>query len=666
MAAPSRASIEALIEGDVSGQVAVGDNIVQISNVHGGVVNVGAVRAPPVVRRRAADELHAAKPASALVGRGPELEAVLSALRAGQTVEVHGPPGVGKTTLVKHATSRPEVPAGGVVYRRARRQTLDDVLQALFEAFYEFDAGMPVKPVGGQLRAYLAAVAAVVVLDDLELDREDLQELIGIAPSCRFVVAAERACLFGEGLTFALAGLAEAEALAFVADQLGHPLEGDELQAAQQLWQRVDGRPLGLIQAAGRAREERRSLVDVLAEPGSGGGGLNEAEQRVLTALAAVDGAALERGRVASLAGLGDATEVLASLQRRGLVQSHSPSYSLTTPAVATKADVAAVLDDFRRVGGTELDAALALLEVASRHGLWDGVLRLASATDTAMALSGRWGTWERALTLSGQAAAAIGDRPAEGRAQHQLGVRALCLGDTGAARNHLAGAVRIRRAVGDDDGATISQYHLDLLGGSPPGDGRDERPSDGGPEPARRGRGRGRFLAGAAAVAVLVAGGVTALAVKPWETTTSTTVTGPVVTGPTPSSTTTTARTTSTTIAGISGVYRGAVTVIGDPGKHEDVVPARTWTVLQPRGSTDVELSDIFVRLVLKGSIEAPGKSFVASGTGVVASRPGVFVSFSGTVTARDGVKGTLTVGGNKTLADGQTISFSVDLRKV
>lgn len=653
MTAAARASIEALIEGDVSGQVAVGDNIVQISNVHGGVVNVGVAPVTPTVRRRGPEQLLPPKPSGALLGRGAELDSVVSALRAGQTVEVHGPPGMGKTTLAKHAGADPDIGQPAVVYRRARRQTLDDVLQVLFEAFYEADAGVALKPVGGQLRQYLAVAAAMVVLDDLELDREDLQELIGIAPSCRFLVTAERASLFGEGLTFALRGLGEDDALALVATTLGRALAGTELEAAKALWRQVDGRPLDIIQEAGQARDEQRSLSPAAPT----GGALSEADHRVLSVLAAVDGEALGRDRVIAASGVDDAAAVLASLERRGLVQSHSPSYSITTAFVPSTAAVAQLLDEFSYRSEPELDVALALLEVASRHGLWQGILRLAAATDTAMAVSGRWGTWERALTIAGQAAAQLGDRTAEGRVQHQLGVRAFCLGEEAAARVHLGEAVRIRRAVEDAAGAAISQYHLDLLGGAPPPDRPDQPPPERGPEPSARPRpGRGRLLAGVAGVAVLAAVGVGAVVVRPWDSSSPTTTVTTVTTA------TTVGRTTTTALINVSGTYTGSVTTATTTRETAAVKPTQTWLVTQK--ATTIEIARVFPGVTLTGRLTANGARFVASGEGTVASRDKVSVSFDGTITG-DRAVGTLTVGANGALLGGRSITFSVDLKK-
>jgi hypothetical protein len=81
------------------------------------------------------------------------------------------------------------------------------------------------------------------------------------------------------------------------------------------------------------------------------------------------------------------------------------------------------------------------------------------------------------ALETGLAAAVAAGDVAGEAWAAHQLGSRALGLGDRATATDRLSQAIRLRESIHDDAGLQASRHNLGLAGGGgePPG------PSDGG-----------------------------------------------------------------------------------------------------------------------------------------------------------------------------------------
>ncbi len=127
-------SIEVHIEGGVSGQVAIGNNILQIGNVYGGVVNVAMPEQKPRPQPRPTPVSLRPRPFPGLLDREAEVVAATTALQSATPVEFYGQAGLGKTALLRHLAHHPTADAfpAGVVYLSARRQPVEDLLQSLF------------------------------------------------------------------------------------------------------------------------------------------------------------------------------------------------------------------------------------------------------------------------------------------------------------------------------------------------------------------------------------------------------------------------------------------------------------------------------------------------------------------------------------------------------
>ncbi len=471
----------------VSSQIWMGNHAVQIHPDHGAEI----VRAPegrPEPRLRALPVLRRPRAIRGLVGRQDDIAAALAALGNSLPVGIYGPPGIGKSTLLRHLAHAEVGDAlpDGVVHLSISRQPAEDVLQSLFEAFYEYD--VPFKPTPAQARQLLQGRKALVLLDDAELGHETAEDLLDRAPDCAFVVATRERCLWGECRALGLGGLAEEDARALFERELGRPLTDEEAPAYESLYARLEGHPLGLLQAAAQVREGR-PLAE--AEPiGKGNArqalaALPDEEKRILSTLAALGGGSVGVAHMAALADVTDALSVLDALQERKLVQTQSPRYSLTgdldrllpsiwdlTPwceralayflpwAEARREDPAALLE--------EAGALRRLLDWTAATGRHAETLRLGRALDTALAVSGRWGAWAQVLERIRAAAEALRDRATEAWAHHQLGTRLLCLGDTAAARQPLARALALRGSLGDRAGAAVTRNNLGLIGPLP------------------------------------------------------------------------------------------------------------------------------------------------------------------------------------------------------
>jgi len=496
-------NIEALIEGGVSGQVAVGNQNVQIHADHGAVVFMTPQGTQPAPKLRSLPILQRPRRARGLLDRQADIAAALTAIGTSLPVGIHGAPGIGKSTLLRHLAYAVEIGSlpDGVIHLSARQQPAEDILQSLFEAFYQCDA--PFKPTPSQTRQFLQGKKAFVLLDDAELGREAAEDLLDSAPDCAFVLAAQERCLWGECRPIGLGGLPAADARALFERELGRSLTAEEAPAFESLYARLDGHPLHLLQAAAEMREGRPIAEPALIDEGSGRQALasmSEDQRRILSALAAVGGGPVGAAHVAALAKVADPLPLLDSLIERKLVQAHSPRYSLTgnlpdllpkfldlTPwreqalgyfigwAEAHQGEPAALLE--------EAGVLQRLLDWAAETGRHAEAARLGRALDTALAVTGRWGAWEQSLERVRGAAKALGDRTTEGWALHQLGTRRLCLDDKTEARRLLTEALAIREALGDRAGAAVTRHNLGLLGAPP----QSESPGDKGPRSALR-----------------------------------------------------------------------------------------------------------------------------------------------------------------------------------
>ncbi len=486
------------VGGDLSGQVAIGTNIVQlrIDEVHGSgnVFNVLPPEHHPIVRPRPMSIAPAPRALTKLVGRRAEVSKIGAALQASQPVNLYGAAGLGKTALLRHLAHEALERnwRQGTVYLHARDQTVDDLLQSLFEALCESDR--PFKPSQVQLGVYLRDAQGLVLLDDADLPHEALQRLGDAAPECGFLIASQDRGLWDHGCSIQLHGLAGEDAVAFVAQVLRRPLDAGERAAARQLAEAVAGAPLRLLQETALAAENGRDLARVAAQVRDRGAqtptadllaALDERERRVLATLAVLPSVGLEVPLVSALSGVVAPEPGLEALARRGLtlvqpsIAGRALRYQIADPLVEV---VAAALDltDARQrllrtyeqwlaehpspaVPRAQTDLLQAVLVVASEAGRLSLVLALGQALERVLSLYGRWDAWKRVLEQTLRAARDAGEHAVEARMLHQLGTRALCLGQPTSANTFLQQSLALRKYLGDRQGAGVTRDNLDF-----------------------------------------------------------------------------------------------------------------------------------------------------------------------------------------------------------
>ncbi|MEV7025299.1 hypothetical protein AB0O00_24600, partial [Kitasatospora sp. NPDC093558] len=111
-----------------------------------------------------------------------------------------------------------------------------------------------------------------------------------------------------------------------------------------------------------------------------------------------------------------------------------------------------------------EAEVVIGVLLADRTAGRHEAVVRLARAAAPALALSLRWGAWERALQLGLEAARRTASKADEAWFHHELGVYAICAQESSQAIAELETALTLRAVAGEQRGVASARRMLDLL----------------------------------------------------------------------------------------------------------------------------------------------------------------------------------------------------------
>ena len=201
--------VQGVLRGQHTEQVLVSKYIVNIGAVQGGAVNLAAPRRQAAERSRPRREPPHILPRSVpgFLDRSGEQGLVGQALARGQVVDIHGPDGSGKTSLASRAMQAqlPSAYPDGMVYLSARHETREDLLQDLFQSFFESDE--LVKVTENDVRRRMAGKRALIAVDDANLLEEgEAEDLAQVIPQCALLVAGREQQIW-QGRGISLRGL---------------------------------------------------------------------------------------------------------------------------------------------------------------------------------------------------------------------------------------------------------------------------------------------------------------------------------------------------------------------------------------------------------------------------------------------------------------------------
>ncbi|MFJ2635966.1 ATP-binding protein [Streptomyces sp. NPDC087422] len=111
-----------------------------------------------------------------------------------------------------------------------------------------------------------------------------------------------------------------------------------------------------------------------------------------------------------------------------------------------------------------ESEAILAAMSACRDGGNPSAAVLLARTVAPAFAAALHWGAWERALRIGQEAARLSGEVAEEAYFHHELGVLALCTGNTDRARAELEASIALRGALADRQGTVVGRRTLALV----------------------------------------------------------------------------------------------------------------------------------------------------------------------------------------------------------
>ncbi|WP_425825690.1 hypothetical protein [Streptomyces fractus] len=452
------------VRGEVNGQVVVGRNNVVINAEQGAYVAYRP-EGPPELRLRARPYPGGSAlrgQGEVLIGRDGELAAISAWLGSGRRVQVFGPPGIGKSALLRRCAAEQIALGRPVLHLHAADRTTEDLLQELFQACYELADGRPCegyKPEPATLRQLLGALHVVLIVDDLQVSPDDLGTLVEATPGCRLLTAAVDRIERPEARPLRLDGLHEQHAFELLAREVGYYPGGPAADAARHLVAAVHGHPQTVLQAAAafNASQGRGASGQMTGPPWPPGffpvddtalavGTSARLSERAIGLLRPLCTLAPLPASPVLLAALGVRPDpaALAELTALRLVEVDGDNLASCGPfavLVAQQAGVlpaaaklAPALTHWLRTRATRYEAcaeAAAIRRVLGNLAMVEdhrGVRDLARAAAPLLALSLHWGVWGQVLRYGRAAAQFLGAAADESYFAHEVHVRVIAL----------------------------------------------------------------------------------------------------------------------------------------------------------------------------------------------------------------------------------------------
>jgi len=423
------------------------------------------------------------RPALGFVDREKETATLLDGVNKDGVAWLTGLAGVGKTALLRHLAhgDRSSHYQDGVIYLSHMKNRMDGAQQA-FDAFY--DSPPEYKPSISRIGQSLRTLQALVMVDDSTTSASD--GLADLMPTSHVVAVPDEGTP-GAGPIVTLGTLADEDATALFAQNLGRAVGPGEQDKVRELCRSLNGHPARIIDAA-RTVAAGTATIEVLLESSrlstdgpsrSRYARLEDTDRHIVDLLEIFKDSGLLGRHIDALVP-GEVEPAVSRLVTDRAVATSSPRYRLAATAMGAVVDVARVESGKQKAItyfeewvlraspeelGESLPEILQVMSWASDEQRWKTVVSMGTTVETVASLTRLWGLWGSILETTRTAAVQLGDRSAEAYTLHQLGSRARLLGDRNSARSYLRQARRIRRELGDTAGARLSTHNLRLTG---------------------------------------------------------------------------------------------------------------------------------------------------------------------------------------------------------
>jgi len=478
--------------GAVGQQIVYGEQLLQMTS-HGAVLMPHGSSHAALIRSRPAPDINQFCAEADAQGREPDVQGAIAALQESQPLEFFAPDGMGKTTVLRAIAHHPDLEPSspdGRVYHAVRDQSLEDLLQTLFQTFFVYDEEVPRKPMPEQVYQAFRGRRSLLVLDDVQLDEMRVRSLVNHLPTVHLLLGSSTHHPLPDGSSLPLGGLVDAAAIQLVETQLARPLSDSESSAVATVNRQLQGNPLRLRQATDLVYHRYLDFPTLAQHVGStslenwvlrAAANLPENARRVLAALGVIGSVPVRTHHIGSLIGVVNPQTLLEDLERRGWLTTDGYRYTLAPNLLNPLRQqwnltpwVQPVVNHFLQwtqkhasVTGAlpqEGNLLLWMMAQAAEHKHWSEILQMARAMDAPFMVSGQWDRWAQIWQLGLRAGEALGDQGAIAHAYHQLGTRALCLGDEFTAHTQLTQAMQIREAMGHETAAAASYHNLRYL----------------------------------------------------------------------------------------------------------------------------------------------------------------------------------------------------------
>jgi len=428
------------------------------------------------------------RPFRELLDRQPESKTAMETLGRRLPVQLYGEDGIGKTALLRHLSHQDltgELPDGVVFHHQVGRQPAGDLLQFLFDSFYQSEPNY--RPSEAERLEMFREKRALIVMDDVESGRAEVEDLLNAFPESAFLIAGRERVLYGEGRTLLLPGLPADESRRLLERELGRPIAPNEVEPVRTICEALKGHPLAIAQAAAYAFDNQISL-NQLAErvgqryatslPDETADRLPEDEKRILAILSALAGAPIQAENLELITGLSDAERAAESLARRNLAELTAHGWRTSGLIRDRRGDdknlreriIGHFADWIERNAGDRIKiensapALLACIDWAEAADQPRAAIRLGRGLEPILESSGRWDAALDVLESIDRHAVSIEDAETLAWVKHQQGTLALGRGDDEAARRLLTDSLNRRIEMGDHIAASVTRHNLDFL----------------------------------------------------------------------------------------------------------------------------------------------------------------------------------------------------------